>query len=34
MLVALDASTSSLAALQAAAGLAAALKADLVGLFV
>jgi len=34
ILVALDASTSSLAALQAAAGLAAALKADLVGLFV
>lgn len=34
ILVALDASTSSLAALQASAGLAAALKADLVGLFV
>lgn len=34
ILVALDASTSSLAALQASAGLAAALQADLVGLFV
>lgn len=34
ILVALDASTSSLAALQASAGLAAALQADLVGIFV
>jgi nucleotide-binding universal stress UspA family protein len=34
ILVALDASTSSLAALQASAGLAAALQAELVGLFV